>query len=132
MGGRRDVRLLANENFPGPVVRELRGRGLDVAWVKEDMRGASDPEILGRAQREGRTVVTLDKDFGELAVRSKLPSDCGVLLFRLTGSTPEHDNARMVAAVASREDWVGCFAVVQDDRIRIRPLPQFQVKRSEE
>ena len=121
------MRLLANENFPGPVVRELRNRGVDVAWVKEDMRGARDPDILGRAQREGRTVVTLDKDFGELAVRSQLPAACGVLLFRLTGSSPQHDNARMVAAVMSRPDWLGCFAVIQDDRIRIRPLPRLGV-----
>jgi predicted nuclease of predicted toxin-antitoxin system len=118
------MRLLANENFPGPVVRELRGRGIDVAWVKDDMRGAADAEVLARAQGESRTLVTLDKDFGELAVRSKLPSACGVLLFRLAGSTPEHDNARMVAAVMSREDWLGCFAVVQDDRIRVRELPR--------
>lgn len=114
------MRLLANENFPGPVVRKLRGLGLDVAWVKEDMRGASDQDVLARAQIENRTVVTLDKDFGELAVRLRLAAACGVVLFRLSGSNPEADNARIIAAVMSRDDWVGCFAVVQDDRIRIR------------
>ena len=30
------MRILANENFPGPVVRALRERGHDVAWVRED------------------------------------------------------------------------------------------------
>lgn len=118
------MRLLANENFPGPVVHELRARGVDVAWVREDSRGVGDPEVLARAQREQRTVVTLDKDFGELAVRTRLPATCGVLLFRLTGADPEIDNSRMVAAVLSREDWSGCFAVIQDDRIRVRVLPE--------
>lgn len=117
------MRLLANENFPGPVVRELRSRNVDVAWVREDMRGAPDEEVLARAQREARIVVTQDKDFGELAVRCKLPASCGILLFRMNASHPNIDNPRMVAAILSRDDWTGCLAVIHDDRIRIRPLP---------
>jgi predicted nuclease of predicted toxin-antitoxin system len=117
------VRILANENFPGPVIRELRQRGHDVVSVKESMRSASDPEVLARAQDEGRLVVTFDKDFGELAYRYGLPASSGVILFRLTGSSPEADNARALAALESGIDWVGCFSVVSDDRIRVRPLP---------
>lgn len=37
------MRLLADENFPVPVVRELRQRGHDVSSVKEKIRGSSDP-----------------------------------------------------------------------------------------
>jgi hypothetical protein len=40
------LHLLANENVPGPVVRELRRRGHDVAWVREDQRGAADAAVL--------------------------------------------------------------------------------------
>lgn len=87
------------------------------------MRSASDPEVLARAQAEGRLVVTFDKDFGELAYRSHLPASSGVILFRLSGSSPEVDNARALAALESGIDWVGCFSVVSDDRIRVRPLP---------
>jgi predicted nuclease of predicted toxin-antitoxin system len=118
------MRILANENFPGPVVRVLRERGDDVAWVKEDAPGAADEAVLARAQAEGRLLVTLDKDFGELACRFGLPASCGVILFRLSGASPDEDNARTLAALTSRDDWAGHFAVVQDDRIRLRPLPQ--------
>lgn len=117
------MRILANENFPGPVIRELRKRGHDVLSVKDSMRSASDPEVLARAQSEARLVVTFDKDFGELAYRSGLPASCGVILFRLTGASPEIDNARVLSALESGIDWVGCFSVVSDDRIRVRPLP---------
>jgi predicted nuclease of predicted toxin-antitoxin system len=117
------MRVLANENFPGPVVTSLRSLGHDVAWVKEIMQGASDPEVLRRAQNERRVLVTFDKDFGELAYRAGLPADSGVVLFRLGGSSPDDDNARAVAALTSRDDWGGCFAVVLDDRIRVRALP---------
>ena len=56
------MRILANENVPGPVVMELRHRGHDVVWVKEAMVGAADHDVLARAEREARLVVTFDKE----------------------------------------------------------------------
>jgi predicted nuclease of predicted toxin-antitoxin system len=71
---------------------------------------------------EIRVVVTHDKDFGELAFRSGLPAECGVILLRLAGSNPDEDNRRAVDAIESRDDWTGHFSVITDDRIRMRPL----------
>lgn len=120
----RRMRLLANENVPGPIVAALRALGHDVLSVKEHMPGAKDRDVLARAQADERLVVTFDKDFGELAVRSRLPSSSGVVLLRLHGASPDEDNARAVAALTSRDDWAGHFAVVTDDRVRLRPLPR--------
>jgi predicted nuclease of predicted toxin-antitoxin system len=117
------MKILANENVPAPVVAALRQRAHDVLSVKDGMRGAPDREILARAQAEGRIVVTCDRDFGELAFRFGLPAGCGVVLLRLSGSNPLTDNTRVLAALDSRTDWAGHFAVVTDDRIRMRPLP---------
>jgi len=117
------MRILVNENVAGVVVRELRTRGHDVLSAKESMRGEKDRVLLARAHAECRLVLTCDKDFGELAVRSGLPAGSGVILLRLSGSTPETDNAHAIAAVTSRDDWSGHFAVVTDDRVRLRPLP---------
>ncbi len=117
------MRLLANENMPGSVIEHLRQNGHDVLAVKESMRGAKDPDILARAQSESRVLISQDKDFGELAFRSHLPAHCGVILFRLTGEDPDDDLRRMVEAVESRADWAGTFAVVDEYRIRLRPLP---------
>jgi len=118
------LRILADENLPGPVIHLLRDRGHDVLSVKEVMQGSADPAILERAQAEGRIVVTFDKDFGELAYRYKLSARCGVILFRLGGERPEADNARIIEVLESRSDWAGCFASATDTRIRIRPLPE--------
>jgi len=117
------MRFLADENLPGPVVRALRELGHDVVWVKEDLGGAADDAVLARAQAEERVTVTCDPDFGELAFHAGLPAACGVVLLRLEWSQPASDNKLALAALTSRDDWSGLFAVVEPDRIRIRPLP---------
>lgn len=116
------LRILADENFPGPLVRGLRALGHDVAAIREDMAGAGDPAVLARARSQRRILVTFDKDFGELAFRTGLPAECGVVLFRLSGRSPARDNARVLSAIGSRGDWAGQFAVVTDTRIRMRPM----------
>ncbi len=68
------MRFLANENFPADAVSALRDQEHDVAWIRTDSPGISDLEVLDRAQREDRILITFDKDFGEPAFRLKLPS----------------------------------------------------------
>lgn len=119
------MQLLANENFPGDAVTSLRLQGNDVAWVREDSPGSSDRQVLERAQNEGRILITFDKDFGELAFRYGLPATCGVILFRISTPSSEHVAQLAVAALQQRDDWAGHFSVIEDDRIRMTPLPSF-------
>ena len=79
--------LLANENFPRFAVDALRAAGHDVLWVRTEYPGATDEQVIQAAQTEERILLTFDKDFGELAFRSGLRADCGVILFRLTLSS---------------------------------------------
>jgi predicted nuclease of predicted toxin-antitoxin system len=116
------MHLLANENFPLDAVEALRADGHDVAWIREDSRGISDDKVLLRAQEENRIVVTFDKDFGELAFRSKLPAQSGVILFRITPISPQYIAQVAVQALASRDNWAGHFSVIEDNRIRMTSL----------
>jgi predicted nuclease of predicted toxin-antitoxin system len=86
------MRIIANENISATVVGELRKRGHDVVSVKESMRSAPDYAVLRRAAEENRLVITHDKDFGVLAFRWGLPAESGVILFRLSGDTPDADD----------------------------------------
>ena len=117
------MRILANENFPADAVTALRDQGHDIAWIRIDSPGISDTEVLDRAQREDRILITFDKDFGELAFRLKLPSLSGIILFRISASSSRQIAQTAVAAIESRTDWRGHFAVVEDNRIRMTPLP---------
>ena len=117
------MRILANENISGSVIRRLRQSGHDVLSAKESMRAEADAAILERVRRESRILITHDKDFGELAFSSRLPAECGIILFRLEGREPETDNRRILDTIEGREEWAGHFAVVTHDQIRIRPMP---------
>lgn len=110
------MRFLANENFPGAAVAALIAGGLDVVWVRNAAPGMSDQDVLAWATRDGRILLTFDKDFGELAGASALPGTCGVVLFRMPMLNPGDIGPRLSNLVMSRDDWAGPFL-----RHRTRP-----------
>jgi predicted nuclease of predicted toxin-antitoxin system len=117
------LKILANENVAGQLVGGLRRAGHDVAWIAEDAPGTSDSDVVRRASDEDRIVLTFDKDFGELAFRAGLPPSIGVILIRVQASSAETLSQFVLAALTSRDDWVGQFSVVENDRVRMTPLP---------
>jgi predicted nuclease of predicted toxin-antitoxin system len=116
------LRFLADENFPGAAVAALEAAGHDIVWVRLATPGAADADVLAAALRERRVLLTFDKDFGELAARSALPPDCGVLLFRVPAPSSDSAAQRLAARIAARDDWNGHFSVVEPGRVRMRRL----------
>lgn len=58
------ARLYANENFPLPVVAELRGLGHDVVTMSDTGQAGQsvpDEDVLRFAQREQRALLTLNR-----------------------------------------------------------------------
>jgi predicted nuclease of predicted toxin-antitoxin system len=118
------IRFLANENIPLASVYGLRDAGDDVLAAAESFPGAGDPEVLARAHRESRILLTFDRDYGELIYRRGLPAPLGLVYFRFTPASPLH-----VAEVLRELGEIprllleGSYKVVEEDRIRQRPLP---------
>ena len=117
------MRFVADENSPRPAVAALREQGFDLAWIAEDCPGVSDEQVLERCTADSRTLLTLDKDFGELAFRRGLAADSGVILVRIATRSPEEVVSIVLAALQARDDWSGHFSVITRDRIRVRPFP---------
>ena len=118
------MRFLANENMPGDAVAALISAGHDVAWVRRESPGSRDDDILARAVREDRVLLTFYQDFGELAWRARLPASCGIVLFRMPMPAATDVGSVIVARLNERADWAGHFSVIQPGRIRMRPLVQ--------
>jgi hypothetical protein len=116
------MRFLADENFPAATDRAPQEAGHDVVWVMTISPGIGDPDVLAWTAREGRILLTFDKDFGELARNAGLPSVCGVLLFRVPMPRPDDVGMRLADLVTARDHWAGHFSVVEAGRLRMRPL----------
>jgi predicted nuclease of predicted toxin-antitoxin system len=85
------MRLLADENFPKPIVEALRADRHDVLWARADCAGWKNVVLLDLAVSEARIVLTLDKDFWQIAVQRRTPMEqSGVVLFRVHPATPEN------------------------------------------
>lgn len=63
------MRLLADENVPGLLVRVLVEAGCNVSWVRTVSPGASDRDVLARAADEQRILLTFDKDLARSRAR---------------------------------------------------------------
>ena len=116
------MQLLADENIPSAAIDLLRKRRHDVLAISEMSPSACDEDVLLLAKREGRILLTFDKDFGELALSPRPQPSCGIILFRIPLRSADFI-ARMIADVLeTRCDWSGHFAVVEPGRIRLREL----------
>ena len=83
------MRILADVNMWDRVVEGLRESGHDVHWAKETDQTAPDENLLVLATREGRTLLTYDKDFGGLIHNRGMPAPYGVMLFRIHDDVPD-------------------------------------------
>lgn len=75
------MRLYANENFPFPVVEELRRLGHDVLTIQETGKSGqavSDEEVLEFAISCSRAVLTLNRKHF-IRLHKFKPSHCGII-----------------------------------------------------
>src|SRR5262249_42308031 len=114
------MRLLADENFPSPVVDSLRAGGHDVLWARTDLAGAKDVILLDLAEGEGRIVLTLDKDFWQIAVQRRSPlKQSGIVLFRIHPATPENLGPLIRAFIGANNAWAGHISIITIDGIQM-------------
>lgn len=109
---------------PGAVIF-LRALGYDAVHLIElQLHRLSDPEIIAKAQREERIVLTHDLDFGDLMAASGdvLPS---VIIFRLADMRPQNvnDHLRLIVVQYQKVLEAGAILSVTQSRVRVRVLP---------
>src|SRR5579872_3427887 len=116
------MRILADENFPRPVVEGLRKQGHDVHWARMDSPGLKDRALLERAEVEGRVILTLDKDFWQIALQRPVPlTRSGVILFRVFPAILENLAPLVDSTVRAQQSWLGHVSIVTKDGIEMIP-----------
>ena len=87
--------------------------------------GLPDEQVLSRAFREERIILTFDRDYGRLLYEVGLPSPTGVVYFRLVPSSLEEPAEYLLVLLRRADVSVsGMLTVVERDRVRQRPLPE--------
>jgi predicted nuclease of predicted toxin-antitoxin system len=114
------VKLLLDTCVWGGARIPLKAAGHDVVWAGEWPEDPGDEAILARAGEERRVLVTLDKDFGELAiVRGARHSG----IVRIVG-LPARDHAAVCLQILALHGGLleaGAIVTVETGRIRVRP-----------
>ncbi|NTS40506.1 DUF5615 family PIN-like protein [Flavisolibacter sp. BT320] len=83
------MKLLANENFPLLSVIYLREHGYDVVYIGEGLKSIADVMVMELAVAEERTILTFDRDYGELIFRFRVKPPKGVIYLRLRNYLPD-------------------------------------------
>jgi predicted nuclease of predicted toxin-antitoxin system len=114
------MKVLLDTCVWGGAVQVLKAAGHDVVWGGDWSEDPGDEEMLAKAHKEGRTLVTLDKDFGEIAIIKDSPH-CGIV--RLVNFSAKFQGIACLNAIQNfgPELQAGAIITVEPGRIRIRP-----------
>ena len=115
------LRILVDVNVGIAVATSLQVSGHDVIFAGDVDWCMPDIDMLALAQREGRIILTMDTDFGELVYHTRQPHS-GVLLLRMPGATRE-EKTGIVQEIIDRYGTQppDHFCVYQKGRLRVRP-----------
>ncbi len=114
------MKFLVDECTGKRLAKLLEKAGFDVVFVGDWKPSATDDEVLEKAEKEDRILITDDKDFGELIFRLGRPSK-GVILLRLSTTDPMK-RFQVLNDVLKLIDVRGKFVVVGDEAIRVRKI----------
>lgn len=111
------MRVLVDACVARGAVLALRSAGHDVLSVGDVLPPMDDAAVLALAHREGRILITLDKDFGELVVARGRPHAGIVRLVALSAASQGTACAQVLSIC---DDALGRGALVTLHRGRLR------------
>ena len=115
------MRILADENIPLPVVERLK-QAHDVVWARTDCPGLRDRELLERAEAEGRVILTLDKDFRQIALQRPTPlKGSGVILLRVFPAIAGNLTPVIDSILSAEHMWIGHVSTATKEGIEMIP-----------
>ena len=114
------MKLLLDTCVWGGAKKILESSGHDVVWTGDWAEDPGDEEILAKAHNEDRILVTLDKDFGEIAI-VKGKSHSGIL--RLVNLSAKQQGIVCLQVLEAYGQILqsGAIITLEPGRIRVRP-----------
>jgi predicted nuclease of predicted toxin-antitoxin system len=117
------LKVLLDTCVWGGVLVDFEHAGHDVVWAGDWEKDPGDEEILAIAHQEGRVLITLDKDFGELAIFRGLSHSGIVRLVNLSARQQGVYGLRVLEKYHS-ELAAEAMVTVERDRVRVRTISE--------
>ncbi|MCI0512582.1 DUF5615 family PIN-like protein [candidate division KSB1 bacterium] len=111
------MKILLDTCVWGGVKKALESAGYDVVWTGDWSVDPGDLEILAWAYQEDRILVTLDKDFGELAIVYQYPHH-GII--RLVNLSTQKQVEILQKILVKYPDELSSHAIITADSKRVR------------
>jgi predicted nuclease of predicted toxin-antitoxin system len=116
------VKIKVDENIGRSGIDLLRHAGQDVMTVREQgLAGAADEVVFQACVAEARTLITLDRDFGQVP-RFPPKQGAGIVVLELGGPASLrhlHDRLRDFLALAAVRSVSGELWIVEPGRVRV-------------
>lgn len=116
------MKIKLDENIGTRGSKLLAERAHDVSTVRDQkLSGAPDENIFAVCAAEGRVLITLDRDFGEV-LRFPPEQSAGIVILDLgPRASPQRllDRLRDFLTVAEQQDVRGSLWIVEPGRVRI-------------
>ena len=114
------MRVLIDACVWGGAAADLQAAGHEVERVADWSADPGDEQVLAHAAQHGQVLLTLDKDFGELAIVHRQPH-CGIVrLVNLPARVQGHVGADVLQRYG--DDLAsGAIVTAEEGRVRIRP-----------
>lgn len=116
------MRIKADENIPGSGIDLLKQHGHDVMTVREQgLAGAADEAVFQACKAEDRTLITLDRDFGQV-LRFPPQDTAGIVVLELGApASPDlfRNRLRGFLALAGSRSVSGELWIVEPGRVRL-------------
>jgi predicted nuclease of predicted toxin-antitoxin system len=114
------MKLLLDSCVWGGVKDNLIAAGHDVVWAGNWPEDPGDEELLARARTEGRILVTLDKDFGELTI-VRGQAHAGIVRLVDHSAKRQSTVCLHVLSLHGHELEAGAIVTAEPGRVRVRP-----------
>jgi len=116
------MKFLVDESTGIQIAQFLKDIGYDADYPAKNIRRFSDLEVLTRAKKEKRIIITNDKDFGDYIFYQKL-NTYGIILLRLQDESVEN-KLKVLKTLLTKfpKKLKGNFVTVTEERIRIRKI----------
>jgi predicted nuclease of predicted toxin-antitoxin system len=111
------MKVLLDSCVAQQAAHQIQENGYDVIWTGNWPNDPGDEQILRRAAADGRVLITIDKDFGELAIVQGIVHTG---LIRLVGFRAADQGAAIIRLLSAYETELAAGAILTAEPWRVR------------